>query len=82
MKNIIHWGRKVEVGARMTSYHDITYYDVPVTGTVDISKISQALRDRYFPPHHNVFGGYCSLGIVTDNGNGTVRVEVVYHIGE
>lgn len=82
MKNVLHWGKKVEAKQERSSYYDVTYYDVPVTGKVDCSKISQALRDRYFPPYHNVFGGYCSLGSVADNGNGTVRVEVVYHIGE
>jgi hypothetical protein len=83
MKNILHWGRKVQDGNTVqSSYYDHTYYTVPVTGTVNIAKIHQALRDKYFPPHHNVFGGYCSLGSITDNGNGSVRVEVIYHIGE
>ncbi len=82
MKNVLHWGKKVEVKQERSSYYDSTWYDVPVTGKVDIRKIYNALREKYFPPYHNVFGGYCSLGGVTDNGNGSVRVEVVYHIGE
>ena len=79
---VLHWGQKQQVGETdRSSWYDTTTYRVPVTGTVDTWKIKQSLRKHKFPPQHNVFGGYCSLGNVTDNNDGTVNVEVVYHIG-
>jgi len=78
---ILHWGQKVVIDTNQSSWYDHTYYRVPVTGTIDTGKIASALRDKHFPPQHNYFGGYCSLGTVSDNGDGTVKVEVIYHIG-
>jgi hypothetical protein len=79
---ILHWGQKKVEKTQMSSYYDHTYYRIPVTGTVDIGKIYRVLREHKYPPQHNVFGGYCSLGTITDNHDGTVTVEDIYHIGE
>lgn len=59
---------------------------MPVTGTVDTGKIHTALRKEYRAGESNArlgkFGGWCSVGSVKDNGDGTVEVEIVYHIGD
>ena len=78
---ILHWGRKEQLRTEQSSWYDYTIYKVPVTGDIDINKIASTLRDHKFPATHNYFGGYCSLGTVKDNGDGTVNVEVIYHIG-
>jgi len=79
---MIHWGKKTLADFKQSSYYDHSFYIVPVSGTIDIHKISNVLRKAYFPPAFNNFGGYCTLGDVKDLGDGNINVEVVYHIGE
>lgn len=77
----LHWGQRQEVSGSQSAWYDTTVYRVPVSGTIDTWKIKQALVNTKYPPQHNYFGGYCSVGSVTEVQPGTVDVEIIYHIG-
>lgn len=82
---VLHWGKAVQVGKTVQSaWYDTTVMRASVTGTVDTGKIHAAMRKYFYHPglSGSSVGGYCSVGTVKDNGDGTVDVEVVYHIGD
>lgn len=80
--NAILWSQKTLVKTEQSSWYDHTFYRVPVLGTVDLAKIKNALFDKLYRASHGKFGGGTSLGTVSDNGDGSVTVEVIYHIGD
>jgi hypothetical protein len=64
-----------------SSYYDSSFYSVPFTGSYSHSDIYEQLSPRYRSTG-NVFGGYSTLGTITQLDDTHARVEVVYHIGE
>lgn len=84
---ILHWGEREQVGRYvMSAWYHHTYYRTAISGEVDVGRIRQALHDRMKPGHANArlgkFGGWSSIGDVQDLGDGTVVVELLYHIGD
>lgn len=84
MKGVLKWGQRVEVARRQSAWYDHTTYVVPVDGTVDTSAIHTALRKKFWNPglSGSSVGGYMSPSTITDNGDGTVMVALLYHIGD
>lgn len=70
--------------ASISAWYDHTTYVVPVDGTVDTSAIHTALRKKFWNPglSGSSVGGYMSPSTITDNGDGTVMVALLYHIGD
>ena len=82
----LHWGEREKVDYKQSAWYNHTFYRVTVSGDVDTSAIRTALHKRMRPGEANArlgkFGGWNSIGSVEDNGNGSVTVEVLYHIGD
>ena len=80
---VLKWGQKERVDSFKSNWYDHTVYRAPVQGTIDTGAIHSALADFYRHPLSGwSVGGYVSVGKVTDNGDGTVNVETLYHIGD
>lgn len=82
----LHWEEREHVGSNPSAWYDHTYYKVKVDGKIDTGLIHAALTHKWDVGGNAArlgkFGGYCSVGQVKDNGDGTVTIESVYHIGD
>lgn len=81
---VLHWGQRTKVGDTVQSaWYDHDTFRVPVTGTVDTGRIHKALYRRWANGlTGSSVGGYITPGKVIDNGDGTVNVERIYHLGD
>lgn len=75
MSGILHWGKKEYLGTTFDPYADIETYEVPVTGEVDIDKISEVMRKKYPQQAYKFVGA-------TDNGDGTVNIKLSSWVGD
>jgi len=83
---VMHWGQRTLLKERfkMSAWYDHTFYRVPVTGPVDVGRMHTALHARYTRSGNfgSAAGGFTSVSSIEDNGDGSVTVEVLYHIGD
>jgi hypothetical protein len=84
MKNknngVLKWGKKQIIDGNQSSYYDHTWYEVPFSGEFNAGAIRTALSKRY-PNTGNYFGGYTTVGNVSQMNSEFVKVELVYHVG-
>ena len=79
----LQWGQRQQVDHKMSAWYDHTFYRVPVVGTIDTTRIAAALNRAWRTSlTGTAVGGYRTCADVADNGDGTVTVEVLYHIGD
>lgn len=80
------WEDRTDIpnSAKMSAWYNHSFYKVPVDGPVNTGAIHRYLSGMFHHPglSGSSVGGYCSCSSVTDNGDGTVTVEVLYHIGD
>jgi hypothetical protein len=83
IKNVIKWGKKqlIEGSVKQSSWYDTSEYKVPYTGTFDYKRIWEALYQR-FPQRFTRFGGYTTVSEITDLGEGFMKIQLCYHIGD
>lgn len=79
------WRDRVAVGDMdRGAYYDTTTYRVALPPGVSANAYRTVIargdgRSMYA---YGSFGGYSTIGNVTDNGDGTANVQSVYHIGD
>jgi hypothetical protein len=80
------WDKREVMETKQSSWYDHTMYRVPILGKPDIYKFTSDLNQKYNKRAGSLLGssvgGYCTLGSVKDNGDGTLMVEEIYHIGD
>lgn len=77
----ILWSKRELIETSQSAWYNHSIYKVPVQGTVDMTRIRQALHKRLTNQFLNMFGGQTSVSEVKDLGNGFISVETLYHIG-
>lgn len=82
----IDWESKKQIGHTQSAWYDHTFYKVKVNGKIDTSLIRNAINCKWQVGANAAslgkFGGWCSIGDVTDNGDSTITIEEIYHIGD
>ncbi len=82
----LRWDERELIETKQSSYYDHTYYKVKVDGEINTALIHSALNRSWDvgvnAARYGKFGGYNSIGRVIDNGDGTVTIESIYHIGD
>ncbi len=84
-ETLLDWDKAKRGPSKQTAYYDISIITVPVKKEpIDVNEIRQAVHNDWWVPGLSGFsaGGYSTVGSVKDNGDGTVDIEQVYHIGD
>jgi hypothetical protein len=79
MTNVLLWSKRELKNTKQEAWHDRSFYRVPVVGNVDPGKIHGALQRKI---SSEPFAQYRSISVVTDNGDGSVTVQLLYSIGD
>ena len=83
---MVLWDKRERLETKQSAWYDHTMYRVPIVGKPDINRFYSELSKKYNKGAGSLLGssvgGYCTLGSVKDNGDGTLMVEEIYHIGD
>lgn len=78
------WRNRVAISTDQSAWYDTTLYQMLLPAGESASHVRHILAggDGLTMASYGKFGGYSTIGRVTDNGDGTLNVESVYHIGD
>jgi len=82
----LRWDERERIDHKMSAWYDHTFYKVPVDRKPDTYLLRNALNGHWQVGAHAAacgkFGGWNSVGQIADNNDGSVTIEVLYHIGD
>lgn len=77
----IHWGKKVLVATKQSSWYDHSFWDIPYSGEADLPKMVSAITKARTHQFLGNFGGQTHVGEVSLLPDNKLRVETMYSIG-